>query len=342
MATEDNSGPPLPPRVRRRIWIALGASVLLHALLLVSGERWWRVPLPEVLTQLPPPIEAVIRPAPKPPEPAKAAERAPPPPAPAPRASAPPPPEPAPTVQPQPAPASVEPAPAESAAPEVGKPAPPPGRTLPRRVEARYALITGEEGLQLGGVYGEWTLDGNRYALRVVAEAEGLMALFFTGQVIAESRGTVGDEGLRPDLFLVQRGALEKTEVVQFNWNTMSATMTSAKGTEQLRIRKGVQDQLSFFFQFTFAYPGEGEYLFNVLTGRVAATYTYRIEGEEQITTVVGSFKTVRVERRREPDARSVDAWLAVEYYHLPVRLRLTDRSGQTADLMLIALRVEP
>lgn len=345
MATEEDITEPQPPRVRRRFWLALGASALVHALLLVGSDRWWSVELPDVVTRLPPPIQAELRPALQPPQPVKAAAPAPPAPAPPPpRKAALPPPKPAPAPEPEPEPAAalVEPAPEQPAAPEAGEPSPPEQRPMPRRVEMRYALTTGEEGVPIGVVYGEWTLDGDRYVARTVAEAKGLLALFFTSQVVAESQGTLTDDGLRPDLFVIQRGALERTEVVQFNWNTMTATMTSAKGAEQLRIRKGAQDQLSFVFQFAFAYPGEGEYLFDVLTGRKADSYTYRIEGEEQITTEIGSFRTLRVDRLRQPGDRAVDAWLAVEFYHLPVRLRLTDKSGQTADLIVTALRIEP
>lgn len=343
-----------PPAVRRRFWIALGASALAHALLVLAGGRFWSVELPEVETRLPPPMEAVLLPAPPPASPA-APEPAPPP-APKPKASATPKPPAAPKpttpAAPLPPPAARESTLAEpvaaaaadstAAAPEPGPPSPPAARPLPRRIEIKYALTTGEEGVELGAVYGEWTLEGDRYVARAVAEATGLLALFFSSQVVAESRGTLTAAGLRPELFVVQRGALERTEVVQFNWQAMFATMTSAKGTERVGLRPGAQDQLSFMFQFPFAYPGEQEYLFHVLTGRKADHYTYRVQGDEQLSTFVGPFRTLRLERLRQPGDRSVDAWLAVEFYHLPVRLRLTDKSGQTADLIVTALSIEP
>ncbi|MDT9105942.1 hypothetical protein RSW49_23705, partial [Escherichia coli] len=89
------------------------------------------------------------------------------------------------------------PAPA-AAAPEAPRadaiePEPAP-RPMPRRIEMRYALTTGEESVQVGVVYGEWTLEGDRYVARAVAEAKGLLALFFSGQVVAESRGTLTPE----------------------------------------------------------------------------------------------------------------------------------------------------
>jgi hypothetical protein len=231
--------------------------------------------------------------------------------------------------------------PAEAPQPEVVEPEPAP-RPMPRRIEIRYALTTGEESVQLGVVYGEWALEGDRYVARAVAEAKGLLALFFSGQVVAESRGTLTPQGLRPDSYTFRRGMLERTDVVQFDWSAMSATMTSRGGTQRVPLRRDSQDQLSFIFQFAFAYPGEGEYVFNVLTGRKADSYTYRTQGEEKIETFLGPFRTRRVDRLREPGDRSVDAWLAVEFYHLPVRLRLTDKSGQSADLMVTALRIEP
>lgn len=344
------------PRPRTRFLGALAASVALHLLVLLWSERWTAVAIPQVDTKLPPPIEAVIvaaaedapsrvpgraprtgagvRKVPQPaPETMAAVE------SPALASAIEPDPEAYRVAEPEAQPQRAEP---EPIAQEADEPSPPPAQAMPRRAEVRYALVTGEEGVRVGTVYGAWTLEGDRYVARVMAEAEGLMSLFFTGQLIAESRGRLSAEGLRPDFFLLQRGWRGKTDVVQFDWEAMTATMTSASGRRLEALNGASQDGLSFVFQFPFTRPADHGYLFHVLNGRKVEWYAYTVIGEEQLPTALGPFKTLHVDRQRAPGERRVDAWLAMDFYHLPVRLRFTDKSGQVAELLLTALSIDP
>ncbi|HSO05846.1 MAG TPA: hypothetical protein VLW45_01290, partial [Pelomicrobium sp.] len=77
MLAEITPTEPQPRPTRRGFWLALSISAFLHALVLLSGDRWWTVDLPEVDNRLPPPLEATLQPPRQRPAPPKAPEPAP-------------------------------------------------------------------------------------------------------------------------------------------------------------------------------------------------------------------------------------------------------------------------
>lgn len=344
---------------RRLAW-ALGLSAAAHVMLAAWGPAW---NVPERLEEpASGPIEAILAPAAIS-EAKVALETRPPHARPRPRpwplpkaAGVEPPPSPTPVVTPAPEPEPVQrveevnvsepPGPAAplavaqpSAIPAV-QPAPDP-LPVPARARMEFVLLKGVDGFRVGHAVFRWRSDGERYTMSSLTEATGIVSLFVSGELRLESQGDLTRDGLRPRLFWVQRGDAQKTEIVHFNWDEGAAWITSHQGTRMEKVEPGSQDQLSFIFQFPFVRRSEDGFEFNVVTGRKIDRYRYRIVGEEELKTESGVYRTLRVRRQEGEDKRGAEAWLALDHFYLPVKIRLIEKDGGVLEQVITGMSVE-
>ena len=330
-------------RSLRPWWLAMGASLVLHAILM--GGANWSLPTQE-LTAEPNRIEArLISLGASPPPVAKPAVSAPPvyrgsPPAENPVQTAAPPVvestdpvkgsasiEPVVSVDTPPDPVQVA-----AAASDPVELAPPPLNALPPRIDLRFQV-------NYGIASGEQTLvwineDGQRYTLISVAEATGLAGMFYRGQFVQTSRGRITPQGLQPEEFWDQRG--DKRSRAQFDAAHGSLTLIPAKGAPQQFTYQGVvQDVLSLFFHLALtAPPSEGSLIYTVFNGKKLRDYRYAVRGEALLETAVGSLRTLHLARVADGDGR-FEVWLAIDRHYLPVRVLRTDDKGNEVELKL-------
>lgn len=341
---------------RRLAW-ALGLSAAIHAMVVAWGPGWAILEEPE--DPATGPIEAILAPAAipeakvspqaRPPAPARPRLRPRPRPAPPPRAvEVEPPPAPAPAPEPQLVPqqetvAVPEPAVPLAAVQPVMPPVAPVPEPLPVPARARmeFMLLKGADGFRIGRAVLRWGSDGERYAMSSLTEATGIVSLFISGELRLESQGDLIRDGLRPRVFWVQRGDAEKTEIVHFNWGEGTAWITSHQGTRMEQVEPGSQDQLSVLFQFPFVQASQDAFEFNVVTGRKIDRYRYRIVGEEELNTELGVYRTLHVRRHDAEGRRGVEAWLALDHFYLPLKIRLIEKDGGILDQVVTGMSVE-
>jgi hypothetical protein len=338
--------------VRRSLrpwWLALGVSVLLHALLLGGPHwtlpRWEPPPEPQPFearlvsvappAAQPPPAAPVHTPAivkpPPPHHPARKPEPSPPKPAVEPAAAAP------------EAPAAADGA--ESAVPAGGtvivksapaaepahEPAPveiitPPLNALPPRIELHfelhYGLASGEQTLL-------WVNEGDKhYTLISVARATGLTGLFYRGQFVQTSRGRITPRGLQPEEFWDQRG--NKRSSAQFNAAQGLLTLIPAQGTPRHFNYQGtIQDVVSLLFQVALtAPPASRQMTYTVFNGKKLRSYTYEVLGEAEVETELGRLRTLHLARVGD-DSDRFEIWLAIDRHYLPVRVLSSDDGSE-------------
>lgn len=339
-------------RGTRAGWLALAASVLLHAALL--GGLAARLPAWEVPAEAPT-IEARL------------VERA--------RAVAPPAPEPQRRPKPAPLPAPVEPVPeagappehialrdpeaAEESAPEsdaTGTAAeeaprapapvaevadepppavegPPPLNPLPPRIDMRfsvhYGFASGEQTLV-------WVNDGERYTLTSVASATGLAGMFYRGRLVQTSQGRVTPTGLQPEEFWDQRG--ERRSSARFDHAAARLTLEPARGAPRhLDGAADAQDLLSVLFQLALTAPPDGPVRYAVFNGKKLRAYTFESRGEGVLDSALGPLRTLHLARVDDPDGR-FEVWLAIDRHYLPVRVLRGDDDGNVAELRVLAI----
>jgi hypothetical protein len=323
-------------RSARPWWLALAVSLLLHAGLLggltaqlPQSQASLELPAIEArLVQAPPPPPPVVKPAPRPPSPR-------------PRAALPPEPVVVPVAEavpemlaeagPSPEPPLDEAAPASAV---IAETVPPPLNPLPPRLDLRYQL---RYGLAAGEQTLLWVSQGERYTLTSVAAATGLTGMFYRGRFVQTSRGRITPHGLQPEEFWDQRG--EKRSSARFDNEQGHLTVTPGKGAPRHFDYSGtVQDALSLLVHLSLtAPPPEGPFSYTVFNGKKLRDYAYRVIGEVELETALGTLRTLRLERTDQSDGR-FEVWLAIDHYFLPVRLLRSDDKGNEVELSVLSI----
>lgn len=186
----------------------------------------------------------------------------------------------------------------------------------PQRVEIGYEVA--RNGLVLAEVNQRLEHDGRTYRLSETWRGKGALAL--RGEAVRSSRGTVAADGLRPQKFEDKRTGRD-TRQAEFD--------PAAKTPTLLR-----QDGLSFLWTFAFA-PPTGPVTVSVADGKRTTSYTYQPAGRERVKTPAGEFDALKlVKRKRNPDDKGTEVWLAVERNFVPVRLLVIDKDGTRLDTL--------
>lgn len=310
---------------------ALAGSLAIHAAALF---------LPDIdlsTAPEPPPLTAELKPLPLPPEPpAKHAEPTPKPkPVPAkPKAvrtqtadaSAP--------AVPAKAEATPEPQPTvPAAAPEPAIAPPPAEPRLPSNGRIRYTVYRGDRGFEVGRAEHAWEFADGRYRITAVTETSGLAAVFKPVRIELESRGTVTANGLQPEHFTTRRNGAETNENADFDWAAHEVVL--ARNGNRYPVRDGAQDLVSFHYQLGYLARLVDGASMGVASGKKFERYSFDAVGEEDIDTPAGRFHTLHV--RVQTDSVT-ELWLATDKLMLPVRIRYTDKKGDSFEQVATAL----
>lgn len=228
-------------------------------------------------------------------------------------------------------PAAVEPAaPMALAAPE---------SPLPRRGQIRFLVTRGDQGFVVGQSLHRWNHDGKTYTLDTVTETTGLAAVFRPVQVTQSSVGDIGDDGLRPREFRTGKNGLAG-DAASFDWALMTL-MLSAGNPHNVALKPGAQDMLSMFYQLSAKYPLGSRELNEVMvaTGRKFERYVFEILREEMLPTRQGELRTLHL--RAAAGVEAIDIWSGLDLRGLPVKIRYTDRQGDSFDQIAEAIDYE-
>jgi len=324
-----------------RLLAAAALSAAVHAALLAGS---WLTP-PDPVPELPP-LNVQLQPlAPK----ASTAPRAvrqttPPPriaaaprPTPQPEATIPVAPEPAPVAEPA-APAA-EPVNVASAAATVFQaPEAPPLPSFPRKGRITYLLTMGPDQTPVGRTVQSWEFDGTQYTLGSQSESTGLIEMFRPHRYHYLSKGTVSDQGLRPERFLasVKRGSRSEESLAVFNWEQGEVRLGRLPQQTSVTLPAGSQDIISLMFQLALLPPAPGRITLPFTRGRQLETTSFDILPAETIDTPLGRLRAVPVIQVRENGRESLAVWLATEYRNLPVRIRFFNRDGEPSGEQLV------
>jgi Protein of unknown function (DUF3108) len=353
--------------MRRPLIAALAVSLVAHLLLITKAAQLWRF-APEAIDfpidarlEPPQPATAPHRPGRKPPaprprpaplhshRPTPRAQTASPPPPP-PRAEGPPsdiiPAVPAPEAPPEttrpdvtaganPASAPSRPGPVPPNHAAETPPARPMLRELPPKLEIRYAVLTGDKGFKAGRASYTWVAAAGHYSLVNVIEATGLVSLFVSGRIVQVSEGSIDASGLKPEQYWLQRGR-HRQDSARMDWTTHRLVMGKGGGEE---LPDDTQDLLSFPFQLAVtAQPGESPFRLPVADGRKLKRYSFKDLGLESLHLPDGDHRVQHLQGSRAGEG-TLDVWLALDEYGVPLRVRMADRDGDVK--MLEAEEIE-
>jgi hypothetical protein len=92
-------------------------------------------------------------------------------------------------------------------------------------------------------------------------------------------------------------------------------------------------------YQFMNLHAGAPRVTIPMSNGRKVDVYTYRLVGEEKLSTPAGTFDTLHYERvRSSPDEAKAEVWLAKDRFNFPVRVAFDDDRGPRVEQVLVAL----
>lgn len=331
---------PLATLYRRWPWIAAGV-LLLHLAILTGLDRvlLGLVAPPEpqpagplAVQMLPPPTMPKIPQAPPAPQPA--------PPAIVSEADLAPAPSPEPVKQSgadeSPAPAQTvdlaSRVPADSELPQVGGVA----------LTAFWGEHTSGTQIGRGSIQLNFTPDG-RYNIKLVTEAVGWATIFASKPLYAETVGTIGPGGLRPERY-THRSPRGKEEVSVFDYENKKITYSSLK--DPLPLLNGIQDRLSFMIQLAWMMKVAperftlGETVDLPMAGRnKVEEVSFWVESDADIVMPGGVLvPAVHLSSHREGERfkGKIDIWLDRTDRLLPVRIRFEEVRGQVLDLLTV------
>ncbi|MBI4988195.1 MAG: DUF3108 domain-containing protein [Rhodocyclales bacterium] len=321
----------------RRLLAALFLSLLVH--LTVIGSPGWRLPFldePEPSGML----EARLAPRPSPAPALKPSTT---------RPAAPKPRPPQPVPEERAVPEVAAPAASSEPAPAAALPSAPPAAPAPAPVELPWPhqgrirfTVTRGEGEQttlVGQSTHTWRHDDATYTLQTLTETVGLAALFRPAKVVQTSEGVLGEEGIVPREFRVERMG-QTAERVRFDRDAMKVTLFSGERVRrEAPLAAGSQDILSQIYQIGLTAAARVELM--IATGKNYGRYAYEAVGEEKIATRFGELRTWHVKTPALPGEQGMDLWLASDYRNLPVRIRYLDRKGEVFEQNAVELEVD-
>lgn len=232
------------------------------------------------------------------------------------------------------APATVAPAapvaesPIPPSAPAV-PPAPPPAQPV-QPIQAasgtiRYLVYRGNQGFEVGRASHSWEFADGNYRITAMTETSGLAALFKPVRLELESRGKLTAQGLQPEHFVTRRNGKDTDENADFDW--AAGQVKLQRESSPRLVEPGCQDLLSFHYQLAYLPRLAEGVAFAVTTGKKLDRYRFDALGEEVLDLPAGHFRTLHV--RVQTDS-STELWLALDRQMLPVKIRYTDRKGES------------
>lgn len=194
-----------------------------------------------------------------------------------------------------------------------------PVAALPASVSISYQLTS---ALADGHAVYTWEREGDHYRISGDAEAEGFFTLFLEGQIHQESRGTVSEQGLRPESFVETRPNNVR-EGLEFDWRARQVKLFRGEDSKMSALAENTVDWLSMIFQLAHTPPGGESTSLQVFTQRKMYRFRLQVLGVESIEIPLGTVRALHLRHTDPKDSREiVDVWLGLEQHNLPVKLR--------------------
>ena len=177
-----------------------------------------------------------------------------------------------------------------------------------------------------------WQPDASQYEARLE------VSHFLLGSRVQTSQGQINPEGLAPRRF----GDKVRSEQAA-HFQRDKGLITYSANTPDTPLLAGMQDRLSVFIQISgmlLAEPqrwGPGAVMnFNTTGARDSEPWAFQVAGMEQLKMPYGTLEALRLVRQEEKQYdQRVELWMAPSLEHLPVRIRITQTSGDQVDLLL-------
>lgn len=190
----------------------------------------------------------------------------------------------------------------------------------------RFAIYKESLGLQIGRAEQRWSFtEDGRYHLSSMTETSGLAALLKPVRIENESRGRLVAGGLQPEHYRAWKNGEDSRENADFDWAT--TTLRLLRDQSEHALAPGSQDVLSLNYQLAYLGQLADGAQIGVTTGRKYERYALDALGEEDLETPLGVLRTLHLRATTES---VTEIWIALDRQRLPVKIRFTDKKGDS------------
>ncbi|NOX09476.1 MAG: DUF3108 domain-containing protein [Gammaproteobacteria bacterium] len=171
----------------------------------------------------------------------------------------------------------------------------------------------------------------------------GLAALFIATRIKETSSGSIIDNRARPVEYHYERSNKpDKNRSIHFDYQATAIKVTDSKIDQPISVDSGTTDSLVMTLNMMFDLEaGDRELSYTFIKRGKIKTYTFNVEGKEQIKTQNHTYETVRVRRIRENSKRSTTLWCAPELHYLPVKIEERSEDGGIERFLLKTVSIE-
>ena len=215
---------------------------------------------------------------------------------------------------------------------------------LPAPVEQRFQVFYGDMSRNANVAEARYRLqhEAGRYEIGTQANAIGVVALFYSGNLIQNSIGAIGAEGLLPERYSERRGKRPE-RVVRFDYQRH--TMIGTGNPPEVPLLPGTQDRLSVFYQVGLMarrspdrFEAGRRFSLPLASMKNIDQPNFTVVGLDSVKTAQGPVPALRLNVRNEadPEDPTIDVWLATALSMLPARIRVTEHDGKIVDQVLL------
>lgn len=214
--------------------------------------------------------------------------------------------------------------------------------------QAIYEVNRGS--IMLGDTTFTLSSDGDHcYKLQGVAEPKGLAALF-AGRMTEKSHFCVDNGRIRSQHYSVHKegGDDDDSYTLQFDWgNKLVTTGASeprelpAEGLDRGVLELVLRQTLARHIKDPAGELPDDPFIFLMVEDDEITPYRFQVTGRETLTTPIGRFETILVERTNS-SRRQFRMWLAPELDYLPVRLERQKKDKEPIRMNIRKLPLSP
>jgi len=173
-----------------------------------------------------------------------------------------------------------------------------------------------------------------------------LASWLFKEKLHETSRGTLGDNGVRPNVYRYQlSGNRDRREELHFNWQSMTVSNVVEGDRWEIDMPGGTLDKLASQLGMMRALArGRTDITFNIADDGEVTQYRFSMIGQETLELPAGTFNTIKITKLRNNKKRETYLWCAPTLNYLPVRIWQREKDGSEYESNLVefseALRV--
>lgn len=220
-----------------------------------------------------------------------------------------------------------------------------PGKvSLPAPADQRFQVFYGDMGrdLSVAEIHYRLQQDEDRYEISTRGQAVGMVALFYSGDLVQKSVGRIGPEGLLPERYSERRGKRAE-RVIRFDH--ARKVMIGTGDPPEVTLPPGTQDRLSVVYQLGLMARREPKrfqagYRFSVPLASMKEINlpTITVVGPASVKGANGPIPALHVSARNAADPKDpvIEVWLGTQIAMLPARIRVQEHDGKVVDQVLV------